>query len=157
MLAKHSKNISFDKSSFCWHALAVHPQLILQKDYHVIYALAHVCGQDRTLLASILLRILRHERAEAPLLRTLNDREINMEGRALSLYYSKFSIQQQTDVTAASRLGSFPQACSSCFSYRTKLWQFCLCILHSSSFQAMNNCSFNRLRNQTPSWKCAVC
>lgn len=56
------------------------PQMILQKEFHVIYALAHVCGQDRTLLASLLLRIFRHEKAEAPLLRTLNDREINMEG-----------------------------------------------------------------------------
>ncbi len=147
----------FDKSIFCWHALTVHPQLILQRDYHVIYALAHVCGQDRTLLASILLRILRDERAEAPLLRTLNDREINMEGRALSLYYSQFSIQQQTDVTATLRLDSFLQACSSRFSCRTKLWQFCLCFLYSPSFQAMNNCLFNRLSNQTSSWKCAVC
>lgn len=56
-------------------------QMILQKEFHVIYALAHVCGQDRTLLASLLLRIFRHEMAEAPLLRTLNDREINMEGK----------------------------------------------------------------------------
>ncbi|XP_066509580.1 ras GTPase-activating protein 1-like [Hoplias malabaricus] len=61
-------------------------ELILQKDFHVIYALAHVCGQDRTLLASILLRIFRHERAEASLLRTLNDREINMEDEATTLF-----------------------------------------------------------------------
>ena len=59
-------------------------QMILQKEFHVIYALAHVCGQDRTLLASLLLRIFRHEKAEAPLLRTLNDREINMEGKKAS-------------------------------------------------------------------------
>ena len=58
--------------------------MILQKEFHVIYALAHVCGQDRTLLASLLLRIFRHEKAEAPLLRTLNDREINMEGKKAS-------------------------------------------------------------------------
>lgn len=57
------------------------PQMILQKDFHAIYALASVCGQDRTLLASLLLQIFRHEKAEAPLLRTLNDREINMEGK----------------------------------------------------------------------------
>ncbi|XP_057206192.1 ras GTPase-activating protein 1 isoform X2 [Triplophysa rosa] len=61
-------------------------ELILQKDFNVIYALAHVCGQDRTLLASILLRIFRHERAEAPLLRTLNDKEINMEDEATTLF-----------------------------------------------------------------------
>ncbi|KAL7836617.1 hypothetical protein AOLI_G00279010 [Acnodon oligacanthus] len=61
-------------------------ELILQKDFHVIYALAHVCGQDRTQLARILLRIFRHERAEAPLLRTLNDREINMEDEATTLF-----------------------------------------------------------------------
>ncbi|KAI2664438.1 Ras GTPase-activating protein 1 [Labeo rohita] len=68
-------------------------ELILQRDYHVIYALAHVCGQDRTLLASILLRILRHERAEAPLLRTLNDREINMEDTILKIMESKQSCE----------------------------------------------------------------
>ncbi|XP_035234671.1 ras GTPase-activating protein 1 isoform X2 [Anguilla anguilla] len=61
-------------------------ELILLKEFHVIYALAHVCGQDRTLLASILLRIFRHERVEAPLLRTLNDREINMEDEATTLF-----------------------------------------------------------------------
>ncbi|KAM9446340.1 ras GTPase-activating protein 1 isoform 1-T1 [Clarias gariepinus] len=61
-------------------------EVILQRDFHVIYALAHVCGQDRTLLASILLRIFRHEKAEAPLLRTLNDREINMEDEATTLF-----------------------------------------------------------------------
>lgn len=52
----------------------------------MINALAHVCGQDRTLLASILLRIFRHEKMEAPLLRALNDREISMEGKLLLLY-----------------------------------------------------------------------
>ncbi|KAA0716615.1 Ras GTPase-activating protein 1 [Triplophysa tibetana] len=61
-------------------------ELILQKDFNVIYALAHVCGQDRTLLASILLRIFRHERTEAPLLRTLNEKEINMEDEATTLF-----------------------------------------------------------------------
>ncbi|KAK7933720.1 hypothetical protein WMY93_004616 [Mugilogobius chulae] len=61
-------------------------EMILQKEFHVIYALAHVCGQDRTLLASLLLRIFRHEKAEASLLRTLNDREINMEDEATTLF-----------------------------------------------------------------------
>ncbi|CAL8248803.1 unnamed protein product [Merluccius merluccius] len=61
-------------------------EMILQKEFHVIYALAHVCGQDRTLLASLLLRIFRHEKAEAPLLRTLNEREINMEDEATTLF-----------------------------------------------------------------------
>lgn len=61
----------------------MHPlQIILQKEFYVVYALAHVCGQDRSLLASLLLRIFRHEKTEAPLLRTLNDREISMEGRS---------------------------------------------------------------------------
>ncbi|KAJ8380612.1 hypothetical protein SKAU_G00013900 [Synaphobranchus kaupii] len=61
-------------------------ELILSKEFHVIYALAHVCGQDRTLLASILLRIFRQERVEAPLLRTLNDREIEVEDEATTLF-----------------------------------------------------------------------
>ncbi|KAF4796680.1 ras GTPase-activating protein 1 [Turdus rufiventris] len=54
-------------------------ELILQKEMHVVYALSHVCGQDRTLLAGILLKIFLHEKLESLLLRTLNDREINME------------------------------------------------------------------------------
>ncbi|KAJ8401926.1 hypothetical protein AAFF_G00375070 [Aldrovandia affinis] len=61
-------------------------ELVLLKEFHVIYALAHVCGQDRTLLASILLRLFRDEKVEAPLLRTLNDREINMEDEATTLF-----------------------------------------------------------------------
>ncbi|KAJ8286714.1 hypothetical protein GJAV_G00042450 [Gymnothorax javanicus] len=61
-------------------------ELVLLREFHVIYALAHVCGQDRTLLASILLRIFRHEKVEAPLLRTLNDREISMEDEATTLF-----------------------------------------------------------------------
>ncbi|XP_061872803.1 ras GTPase-activating protein 1 isoform X2 [Colius striatus] len=54
-------------------------ELILQKEMHVVYALSHVCGQDRTLLAGILLKIFLHEKLESLLLRTLNDREISME------------------------------------------------------------------------------
>uniref|UniRef100_H3A684 Ras GTPase-activating protein 1 n=1 Tax=Latimeria chalumnae TaxID=7897 RepID=H3A684_LATCH len=61
-------------------------ELILQKELHVVYALSHVCGQDRTLLASILLRIFRHEQLESLLLRTLNDKEISMEDEATTLF-----------------------------------------------------------------------
>ncbi|XP_059550130.1 ras GTPase-activating protein 1 isoform X3 [Myotis daubentonii] len=61
-------------------------ELILQKDLHVVYALSHVCGQDRTLLASILLRIFLHEKLESLLLCTLNDREISMEDEATTLF-----------------------------------------------------------------------
>uniref|UniRef100_A0A7M4E2X4 RAS p21 protein activator 1 n=1 Tax=Crocodylus porosus TaxID=8502 RepID=A0A7M4E2X4_CROPO len=61
-------------------------ELILQKELHVVYALSHVCGQDRTLLASILLRIFLHEKLESLLLRTLNDREISMEDEATTLF-----------------------------------------------------------------------
>uniref|UniRef100_A0A452TFB5 Ras GTPase-activating protein 1 n=1 Tax=Ursus maritimus TaxID=29073 RepID=A0A452TFB5_URSMA len=61
-------------------------ELILQKELHVVYALSHVCGQDRTLLASILLRIFLHEKLESLLLCTLNDREISMEDEATTLF-----------------------------------------------------------------------
>uniref|UniRef100_A0A673MSB7 Ras GTPase-activating protein 1-like n=2 Tax=Sinocyclocheilus rhinocerous TaxID=307959 RepID=A0A673MSB7_9TELE len=59
---------------------------VLLKELHVISALAHVCGQDRTLLASVLLRIFRHENLEAQLLRELNDREISAEDEATTLF-----------------------------------------------------------------------
>ncbi|KAL6087829.1 hypothetical protein STEG23_009565, partial [Scotinomys teguina] len=61
-------------------------ELILQKELHVVYALSHVCGQDRTLLASILLKIFLHEKLESLLLCTLNDREISMEDEATTLF-----------------------------------------------------------------------
>ncbi|NXF84823.1 RASA1 protein, partial [Eubucco bourcierii] len=61
-------------------------ELILQKEMHVVYALSHVCGQDRTLLAGILLKIFLHEQLEFLLLRTLNDREISMEDEATTLF-----------------------------------------------------------------------
>uniref|UniRef100_A0A8C6VGX9 RAS p21 protein activator 1 n=1 Tax=Naja naja TaxID=35670 RepID=A0A8C6VGX9_NAJNA len=61
-------------------------ELVLQKELHVVYALSHVCGQDRTLLASILLKIFLHEKLEALLLRTLNDREICVEDEATTLF-----------------------------------------------------------------------
>ncbi|XP_061872805.1 ras GTPase-activating protein 1 isoform X4 [Colius striatus] len=61
-------------------------ELILQKEMHVVYALSHVCGQDRTLLAGILLKIFLHEKLESLLLRTLNDREISMEEEATTLF-----------------------------------------------------------------------
>ncbi|KAI2660294.1 Ras GTPase-activating protein 1 [Labeo rohita] len=61
-------------------------ELVLLKELHVINALAHVCGQDRTLLASVLLRIFRHENLEAQLLRELNDREISAEDEATTLF-----------------------------------------------------------------------
>ncbi|MEE6458735.1 hypothetical protein FKM82_000408 [Ascaphus truei] len=61
-------------------------ELILQKELHVVNALSHVCGQDRTSLASSLLRIFLHEKVESLLLRTLNDREISMEDEATTLF-----------------------------------------------------------------------
>uniref|UniRef100_A0A4W3HNP5 Ras GTPase-activating protein 1 n=1 Tax=Callorhinchus milii TaxID=7868 RepID=A0A4W3HNP5_CALMI len=61
-------------------------ELILQKEFHAILALSQVCGQDRTLLARILLRIFRHENLESLLLRTLNDKEINMEDESTTLF-----------------------------------------------------------------------
>uniref|UniRef100_A0ABM5FTG7 Ras GTPase-activating protein 1 isoform X3 n=1 Tax=Pogona vitticeps TaxID=103695 RepID=A0ABM5FTG7_9SAUR len=61
-------------------------ELVLQKELHVVYALSRVCGQDRTLLASILLKIFLHEKMEALLLRTLNDREICVEDEATTLF-----------------------------------------------------------------------
>uniref|UniRef100_A0A8V0YDH6 Ras GTPase-activating protein 1 n=1 Tax=Gallus gallus TaxID=9031 RepID=A0A8V0YDH6_CHICK len=61
-------------------------EIILQKELHVVYALSHVCGQDRTLLAGILLKIFLHEKLESLLLRSLNDKEISMEAEATTLF-----------------------------------------------------------------------
>ncbi|XP_051539914.1 LOW QUALITY PROTEIN: ras GTPase-activating protein 1 [Myxocyprinus asiaticus] len=61
-------------------------ELVLLKELHMISALAHVCGQNRTLLASVLLRIFRHENQEAQLLRALNDQDISAEDEATTLF-----------------------------------------------------------------------
>lgn len=61
-------------------------ELVVLRDLHVVSALAHVCGQKRTLLASVLLRIFRHQNQEAQLLRELNDREICAEDEATTLF-----------------------------------------------------------------------
>lgn len=65
------------------------------------------------------------------------------------IHSSVFNSKQMSQL----RLDGFPQACSSCFGYRTKLWLFFL----YSPFLAMNNCLLDRLSNQTSSRKCAVC
>nr|XP_002127238.1 ras GTPase-activating protein 1 [Ciona intestinalis] len=49
---------------------------LVGSDLKMISSLAQVCGQDRTLLASVLLKIFRQERKEKDLIRMLNEREI---------------------------------------------------------------------------------
>jgi len=52
-------------------------QKLVTTDMRVVCALADVCGQDRTLLASVLLKIFREKKTETDLIRMLNEREIN--------------------------------------------------------------------------------
>lgn len=65
------------------HDLAMPPEeysplqeLLLDPELHVVRALADVCHLDRVPLANSLLRIFRHERKEADLLRSLNQAEV---------------------------------------------------------------------------------
>lgn len=71
----------------CCKAVCTVLQLLLS-NVDVLFALAGVCdsnktNNDRTLLATALLNIFRHERQEAVLLRTANDREIDREGESV--------------------------------------------------------------------------
>uniref|UniRef100_UPI00358F3DFB ras GTPase-activating protein 1 isoform X2 n=1 Tax=Myxine glutinosa TaxID=7769 RepID=UPI00358F3DFB len=61
-------------------------ELLMQREYLAVQALARVCGQDRSLLASTLLRLFRHYGHEAALLRTLNNCEILLEEEATTLF-----------------------------------------------------------------------
>ncbi|XP_039291566.1 ras GTPase-activating protein 1 isoform X2 [Nilaparvata lugens] len=61
-------------------------QLILDPSLEAVRALADLCHMDRMPLATSLLRIFRHERKEADLLRTLNDAEIAREGETSTLF-----------------------------------------------------------------------
>ncbi|XP_059490373.1 ras GTPase-activating protein 1 isoform X3 [Neocloeon triangulifer] len=60
-------------------------QLILDPSLEVVRALADICHLDRIPLANSLLRIFRHERKEADLLRSLNEAEIEREQETSTL------------------------------------------------------------------------
>ena len=55
-------------------------QLLLNKDLQAVLALSAVCSNSRVSLATALLQIFRHERQEAHLINTLNEKEIEREG-----------------------------------------------------------------------------
>ncbi|XP_064618499.1 ras GTPase-activating protein 1-like isoform X2 [Lineus longissimus] len=64
-------------------------ELLLAKDLEVVLALDCLlpkCGYDRIPLAEALLRIFRHERQEALLIKTLNDLEIHREDTVSTLF-----------------------------------------------------------------------
>jgi len=57
---------------------------LLAKDLETVLALSQVtkCSNDRAPLATALLQIFRHEHQEAHLLKTLNDLDIDNEGKS---------------------------------------------------------------------------
>ncbi|XP_026288101.1 ras GTPase-activating protein 1 [Frankliniella occidentalis] len=61
-------------------------ELVLDPSLEVVRALADVCHMDRGPLANSLLRIFRHERKEADLLKTLNEVEIEKEEETSTLF-----------------------------------------------------------------------
>lgn len=75
------------------HDLAMPPdeysplqQLLLDPDLHVVKALSDVSHLDRVPLASSLLRIFKHEKKEADLLRSLNQAEVDKEQETSTLF-----------------------------------------------------------------------
>lgn len=61
-------------------------ELLLDPDLHVVKALSDVCHLDRAPLASSLLRIFKHEKKEADLLRSLNQAEVDKEEETSTLF-----------------------------------------------------------------------
>uniref|UniRef100_H2Y687 Ras GTPase-activating protein 1 n=1 Tax=Ciona savignyi TaxID=51511 RepID=H2Y687_CIOSA len=59
---------------------------LISSELKVLSSLAQVCGQDRTLLASVLLKIFRQERKEKDLIQTLNEREVLSESEPGTLF-----------------------------------------------------------------------
>ncbi|KFM59252.1 Ras GTPase-activating protein 1, partial [Stegodyphus mimosarum] len=63
-------------------------ELIMEEDLEVVSVLADLCHRDRTPLANAVLRVFRFERKEAMLLKTMNDREIQIEEDTTTLFRS---------------------------------------------------------------------
>lgn len=54
----------------------------MEEELEVVSVLADLCHRDRTPLANAVLRVFRFEKKEAMLLKTMNDREIQIEGKS---------------------------------------------------------------------------
>ena len=71
---------------------------MLAKDLETVLSLCSACSgnNDRIPLANALLQIFRHERHEAHLLKTLNDLDIDGEGRAArtACHYDSLDLRQ---------------------------------------------------------------
>lgn len=57
----------------------------MEEELEVVSVLADLCHRDRTPLANAVLRVFRYEKKEAMLLKTMNDREIQIEGKVILL------------------------------------------------------------------------
>lgn len=55
----------------------------MEEELEVVSVLADLCHRDRTPLANAVLRVFRYEKKEAMLLKTMNDREIQIEGKII--------------------------------------------------------------------------
>lgn len=58
----------------------------MEEELEVVSVLADLCHRDRTPLANAVLRVFRFEKKEAMLLKTMNDREIQIEGNFSSTF-----------------------------------------------------------------------
>lgn len=55
-------------------------QVLLSKDFQIVSTLGLLCDNDRTQLAQSLLKIFKHDKREATLLKTLTSVEVANEG-----------------------------------------------------------------------------
>lgn len=78
------KPIKTKNGSLIKHSSRFLLQLLLAKNLETVLALSSVCtsSNDRIPLATSLLQIFRHERQEAHLLKTLNDLDMEKEGKS---------------------------------------------------------------------------
>ncbi|KAK9506674.1 hypothetical protein O3M35_008566 [Rhynocoris fuscipes] len=116
-------------------------QLILDPSLEVVRALADICHLDRMPLATSLLRIFRHEKKEADLLKSLNDAEIEKEEETSTLFRAASLTTTLMDLYMKSVCHGFLQSAVQDIVYKL--------------IEAKQSCELNPNKMETPDDACA--
>lgn len=116
-------------------------QLILDPSLEVVRALSDICHLDRMPLATSLLRIFRHEKKEADLLKSLNDAEIEKEEETSTLFRAASLTTTLMDLYMKSVCHGFLQSAVQDIVYKL--------------IEAKQSCELNPNKMETPDDACA--
>ncbi|XP_014259409.1 ras GTPase-activating protein 1 [Cimex lectularius] len=116
-------------------------QLILDPSLEVVRALADICHLDRMPLANSLLRIFRHEKKEADLLKSLNDAEIEKEEETSTLFRAASLTTTLMDLYMKSVCTEFLQSAVQDIIFKL--------------LEAKQSCELNPLKMDSPDDACA--